>query len=87
MTWQSKLQNPTVIAAIVAGITTLAVTLAGVITSTISAYYQAESEKERQQMETRRTVIVQSISTAGTVEDKLRLYIASGLLDDDDCKL
>jgi hypothetical protein len=87
MSWQAKLQNPTVIAAVVAGITTLAVTIAGVISSSISAYYQGESEKTRAEMETRRDLIIEANKTNLNVEDRLRFFIASGLLNDDDCKL
>jgi hypothetical protein len=87
MSWQAKLQNPTVIAAMVAGITTFAVTLAGVISSTISAYYQGESAKSLAELDTKRLLIIEANRTNPNVEDRLRFFIASGLLHDDDCKL
>jgi hypothetical protein len=87
MRWRTMLENPTVIAALVAGITTLGVATAGVVQASVTAYFQRHSEKDRLASETRRVVLLETNKRNTTVEESIKFFIDSGLIEDEDCRL
>jgi hypothetical protein len=87
MSWQTRFDNPTVLAASVASLTTLLITFVTAISGLITASIQASTDRSRDAMENKRELLAQAFQGTGGMEGKLQFFINSGALPDDDCKL
>jgi hypothetical protein len=85
-TWKRRFENPTVIAASVASLTTLCITAVTAGSALWTAHIQSSAATENSIRETRRTLLIEAFKpvSPGT---KLLAFIKSGVLTDDDCKL
>jgi len=85
--FKKSLESPTVLAALVVGVTTVSVALSGTIAAGISAYFQRQTDREKAQIETKRLLLGAAVGNMGTIPERLKLFIDAGLIDDRDCKL
>ena len=94
VSWKERFENPTVIAASVASLTTLCITLvtalSAVITANINAQSAVATAKISAQSEIDRAASQQKLTYLANAFDpdvKLRAFIAAGVFQDDDCKI
>jgi hypothetical protein len=98
VSWKERFENPTVIAASVASLTTLCITLvtalSAVITANINAQsavatakISAQSEIDRAASQQKLTYLANAFGAITDPDVKLRAFIAAGVFQDDDCKI
>jgi uncharacterized protein YjfI (DUF2170 family) len=95
MSWQAKFQSPTVIAASVASLTTLCITLVTAGSALITTKMQEQSALQIGMMENRRTILLElfklqpyeSQQNINAFEHELKNMIEAGVITDDSCKL
>lgn len=78
MPLRQRLENPTVIAAVVAGLTTLLVTGETIVSSMINAYYQRISDGERMRLENRRAVLLEAAKQYKRPDETVRFLSILG---------
>lgn len=92
-TWKKRVENPVVLAAVVASLTTLFIGLITAGLATLTAYFQSNAEIEKArlqdqsaQRQAKNSLIVSAFAGQSSA-DRLVAYIASGVIDNSDCKL
>jgi hypothetical protein len=86
MSWKKRFENPAVMAASVASLTTLCITLVTAGSAIWTAHIQSQTEIDKSIRETKRALIITAFAQ-GSIFQKLNAYIEAGILSDDDCKL
>jgi hypothetical protein len=84
--WKHRFEHPAVLAATVASVTTLCITLVTAGSALWTTHIQSTADTEKSIRDTRRLLLIESFR-AKTPDDMLLAYIKSGALTDDDCKL
>lgn len=86
MSWGKGFENPAVLAASVASLTTLCITLVTAGSAVWSAHIQTAAAKEKIALDTKRELLVEAFR-AMPPGQKVLAFIQSGALNDDDCKI
>ena len=95
--WKKRFENPAVLAASVASLTTFCI---GAVTASSAwwtarvqseaavekAKIEAKADDDKSQRETKRALVISAVAS-GSPELKLQTYLNAGILDDQDCKL
>jgi hypothetical protein len=95
MSWKSKFQSPTVIAASVASLTTLCITVVTAGSALLTVKIQENAAIQNAIRENRRTILIELFKMKpyetgynfDAFKYELKNVIESGILTDDDCKL
>jgi hypothetical protein len=85
-TWKRRFESPVVLAASVASLTTLCITLVTAGSALWTAHIQSMTDIEKSRRETKRVLLIEAFR-AYPPEKQLLSYIESGVLEDNDCKL
>lgn len=88
-TWIQKFEHPAVLAATVASVTTLCITLVTAGSALWTAHIQSVTDIDKSTRDTKRELIVSAadVPALSTAEAKVAFYIKSGVLEDKDCKV
>ena len=85
-TWKQRFESPVVLAAAVASLTTLCITLVTAGSALWTAHIQSVTDIEKSKRDTRRILLIEAFKQY-LPEKQLLSYIESGVLEDNDCKL
>jgi hypothetical protein len=93
MSWKSKFQSPTVIAASVASLTTLCITVVTAGSALLTTKIQENAAIQNAILENRRTILIELFKMKpyetgynfDAFKYELKNVIAAGVLTDDDC--
>jgi hypothetical protein len=83
---KGKFENPAVLAATIASLTTLCITLVTAASALLTAHIQSQADIEKSVRENKRLLVVNAFQSS-TYDVKLISFIDAGVLPDDDCKL
>jgi hypothetical protein len=86
MSWKKRFENPAVMAASVASLTTLCITLVTAGSAIWTAHIQSQADIDKSIRETKRALLISAFAGSPTAL-RLNAYIEGGILSDDDCKL
>jgi hypothetical protein len=86
MSWVKRFENPAVIAASVASLTTLSIALVTAGSAIWTAHIQSQADIDKSIRETKRQLLVSAFAE-GSIAEKLNAFIEGGILSDSDCKL
>jgi hypothetical protein len=86
-TWKHRFENPTVLAASVAALTTLCITLVTALSGVLTAKIHADVERETAITGGKRAYLLGAVAAEPDPKRRLQYFIDSGALPDDDCKL
>jgi hypothetical protein len=86
-TWKHRFENPTVLAASVAALTTLCITLVTAVSGVLTAKIHADVERETAIAGEKRAYFVSAMAVEPDPKRRLQYFIDSGALPDGDCKL
>ena len=84
--WKTKFENPVVLSAAVASVTTLCIALVTACSGLLTASIQSRAETERA-IRAERTALATSILDQIPRDSRLKAFIDLGMLPDDDCKM